>query len=112
MNEVLIGLQSKGSSPWIDYIEVAPHQYLELFHAEGNPKETVEDLTGRVGYQHLCLEVSDIKKAYDVCVANGIKPNTEISLGADGAYQFWLTDPDGNRLELMQYTEESRQVKE
>lgn len=109
---VLIGLQSKGNSPWIDYIEVAPHQYVELFHAEGSPKETVEDLTGRVGYQHLCLEVSDIKKAYDVCVANGIKPDTEISLGADGAYQFWLTDPDGNRLELMQYTEESRQVQE
>ena len=110
--EVLIGLQSKGSSPWIDYIEVAPHQYLELFHTEGQEKEVLADVTGCVGYQHLCLEVSDIKKAYEVCASNGIKPDTEISLGADGAYQFWLTDPDGNRLELMQYTEESRQVKE
>ena len=47
-----------------------------------------------------------------MCVANGITPDTKISPGADGAYQFWLTDPDGNRLELMEYTEDALQIKE
>ena len=39
-----------------------------------------------------------------------MKPDTEISLGADGAYQFWLVDPDGNRLELMEYAEGAKQL--
>ena len=62
------------------------------------------------GYQHICIEVSDIRKAWKVVTSNGIKPDTEISLGLDGAYQFWLTDPDGNRMEFMEYTEGAMQL--
>jgi len=36
---------------------------------------------------------------------------TEIALGVEGSYQFWLVDPDGNRLELMEYTKEAKQLK-
>lgn len=35
---------------------------------------------------------------------------TEIALGAEGAYQFWLVDPDGNRLELMEYAPGAKQL--
>lgn len=42
---------------------------------------------------------------------NGLVPDEPIRYGPDGAYQFWLTDPDGNRLELMQYTDEALHLK-
>lgn len=108
--KTLMGLRMLGDQPWIDYIEVAPHQYIELFYSAGEEKKVVTDLSGCDGYQHLCLEVSDIHAAWDACLANGLTPDTPISLGADGAYQFWLVDPDGNRLELMEYAEGAKQL--
>jgi hypothetical protein len=41
---------------------------------------------------------------------NGIKLDKDIDLGPDGTYQLWIVDPDGNRIELMQYTEKSKQL--
>lgn len=99
-----------GDKTWIDYIEVAPHQYIELFRNIGQDLSEKRDLLNNYGYQHLCLEVEDIHKAWDAVIANGITPDTEIKLGADNSYQFWLVDPDGNRLELMQYPEDAYQL--
>lgn len=106
----LAGLKMMGQMPYIDYIEVAPHQYIEFFHCIGSEKKEERDLSKFYGYQHICLEVSDIHKAWDAVIENGIKPDTEIALGVEGAYQFWLTDPDGNRLELMEYTSTAKQL--
>ena len=96
--------------PWIDYIKVAPHQYLELFHSDGPAKGEDRELQDTYGYQHICLEAADIRAAWDAVIANGLTPDTDISLGADGAYQFWLTDPGGNRLELMEYAPGAKQL--
>lgn len=108
--EQIAGLKMLGDRPWIEYIEVAPHQYIELFHSFGKELKESGDLTECYGYQHLCLEVSDIHKAWDAVLANGLKPSTEITLGADNSYQFWLVDPDGNRLELMEYPASAKQL--
>ena len=109
---VLQGLKAMGDSSWIDYIEVAPHQYIELFHVLGpEEKKTDRDLKDAFGYQHICIEVEDIHRAWDAVLANGLTPDTQIRLGAAGAWQFWLVDPDGNRLELMQYGEGALQLR-
>jgi predicted dehydrogenase/catechol 2,3-dioxygenase-like lactoylglutathione lyase family enzyme len=108
--ESLVGLKMMGEMPYIDYIEVAPHQYIEFFHTVGQEKKKKVD-TNFYGYQHICLEVSNIHEAWDAVIMNGIKPDTEIALGVEGSYQFWLVDPDGNRLELMEYTKEAKQLK-
>jgi hypothetical protein len=34
---------------------------------------------------------------------------TNVSLGSDKSWQAWLSDPDGNKIELHQYTAESKQ---
>ncbi len=34
----------------------------------------------------------------------------EIRTGLDGSFQAWLADPDGNRIELMEYTHRSAQL--
>lgn len=107
--EKLLKIKTMGDRPWIDYLEVAPHQYIELFHTDEDKNE-IRNLQGYDGYQHICLEVTDIHAAWDACIANGLKPEGNIALGCDGAYQFWLVDPDGNRLELMQYTESAKQL--
>ena len=108
--QTVAGLKMMGPMPAIDYIEVAPHQYLEFFHVAGPEKQEERNLSTYYGYQHFCLEVADIHAAWDAVIANGIKPDTEIALGVEGAYQFWLVDPDGNRLELMQYTKDAKQL--
>lgn len=108
--QMLMGMRMMGNQPWLDFIEVAPHQYIELFHTAGQQLKEDKDLSDAYGYQHICLEVEDIQAAYAAVVANGIKPDTAISLGADGAYQFWLVDPDGNRLELMEYAPGAKQL--
>ncbi len=104
-------LKILSEKPWIDYYEVAPHQYIELFHAEGKTLKEDRHLDDAGGYQHLCIEVADIQAAWDAVTRNGLIPDEPIRYGPDGAYQFWLTDPDGNRLELMQYTEEALHLK-
>lgn len=107
--KTLSGLMMIKDRPWIDYIEVGPHQYIELFHEMDDKKEQ-PDLKKHYGYQHFCLEVSDINEAWDAVTANGIQPYTQIALGAEGAYQFWMRDPDGNELELMEYTDRALQL--
>ena len=106
----LMGLKMMGNKPWIDYIEVAPHQYIEFFHTDGQNKNEDRNLQDAYGYQHICLEVPNIQDAWNAVIANGMKPDTEISLGSDGSYQFWLVDPDGNRLELMEYAPGAKQL--
>ena len=63
------------------------------------------------GYQHLCIEVSDIEETWKICKEHAIRPDTEIKLGPDFSRQFWITDPDGNRIELMEYTEKAWQLR-
>lgn len=108
--QTLSGLRMMAAMPCIDYIEVAPHQYIEFFYCTGQEKKEERDLSKFYGYQHICLEVTDIHAAWDAVTYNGIKPDTEIALGAEGAYQFWLVDPDGNRLELMEYAPGAKQL--
>ena len=108
--QTLQRLEAFGSRPWKELIEVAPHQIIELIHMQGQDKHDERNLSDTYGYQHLCLEVSDIHAAWDAAIANGLTPDTNIQLGPDGAYQFWLVDPDGNRLELMEYAPGARQL--
>ena len=106
--QTLAGLRAIASEPWIDYLQAAPHQYLEFFHTPAPKKQ--RDPQGHYGYQHLCLEVTDIRKAWDAVTGNGVRPYTQISLGCEGAYQFWMEDPDGNKIEMMEYTPEAKQL--
>lgn len=108
--KMLDGLKAMKDLAWIDFVEVTPHQYIELFYNYGQNKKEERNLYPYYGYQHLCLEVEDITKAWNAVTANGLTPDTPISKGADGSWQFWLTDPDGNRVELMEYASGAKQL--
>lgn len=105
---LLVRLRTMACEPWIDYLEAAPHQYLELFHTLGRKK--VGSADGHYGYQYLCLEVADIRRAWDAVTRNGIRPTSQITQGCEGARQFWMEDPDGNKIEMMAYSAEAKQL--
>ncbi|HZU13204.1 MAG TPA: VOC family protein [Chloroflexota bacterium] len=86
-----------GPSPWIVYLQVSPGNFIELF-----PGASGEAATGGVGYTHFCLVVDDLAATLRDLTRRGLDIEGEPSMGLDGNWQFWLTDPDGNRIELMQ----------
>jgi catechol 2,3-dioxygenase-like lactoylglutathione lyase family enzyme len=84
------------------YIHVGGRNFIELF--VGNLAERAEGQP----YRHLCLEVTDMDEAVAAFGARGVEV-TNVKVGNDHSVQGWITDPDGNRIELHCYTPESKQ---
>jgi len=85
------------------YLRAGGRTFIELF--QGTPIPTPKEAT----YKHICLEVDDIEKTVAVLRERGVTVG-DIKLGGDQSYQAWLADPDGNRIELHQFTDKSLQV--
>ena len=95
--------------PSLTYLQAPDGNFIELFtempeRADRDPDDN------RVGYAHMSLRVSDIKAATEQLKAEGVHFDTDINLGPDHTYQVWIRDPDGNRIELMEYTKDSLQL--
>ena len=85
------------------YLHVGGRSFIELFEGKvGKPAKGQS-------YQHLCLEVKNIKATVKRLRQRRVQV-TDIKLGCDQSYQAWLSDPDGNRIELHQYTRKSWQA--
>lgn len=95
---------------WITYVEIADGEFIELFDQKG---AWIKRLTKHyhLNYQHFSIIVEDIYAVKEELVAKGVKIDTDISLGLDNTYQMWIHDPDGNKIEMMQYTENSMQTR-
>ena len=91
------------------YLEIAKGQFLELFPKMENQKDHPK-FNECVGYSHYSLLVDDIFKTRAELLARGVKIDTEITKGPSETYQMWLTDPDNNRIEIMQFTDKSYQL--
>jgi catechol 2,3-dioxygenase-like lactoylglutathione lyase family enzyme len=53
---------------------------------------------------HIALGVSDIHAAQQQLIKNGWKRTEQTQIGRDGKWQLNLYDPDGTRVELMEFT--------
>lgn len=93
----------------IVYIEIAPGQFIELFPKEEG-QGPHDQWNQNVGYSHFALLVDDIFKTKEELLARGVELDTDISKGPSETYQLWVHDPDGNKFEIMQYTDKSFQV--
>ena len=60
-------------------------------------------------YRHFCFEVTDLTEFRRALLDRGVTVK-DITLGMDGSRQAWLSDPDGNAIELMEYTAASMQL--
>lgn len=84
------------------YLHAGGTTYIEVFAERESPGD------GRAGLKHFCLEVDDIDALIAKLNTQGVAVSRK-KLGADNAWQAWITDPNGLRIELMQYTEDSAQ---
>lgn len=85
------------------YLHVGGRQFVELFTAK--PSAPTPDQS----FKHICLEVDDINATVADLRAKGVQV-TDPKFGADQSWQAWLSDPDGNRIELHAYTAKSWQA--
>ncbi len=85
------------------YIHVGGYNFIELFQGEAAPP------AGKVSYQHFCLEVDDMAGTVASLRSHGVDVS-DPRVGRDRSIQAWLADPDGNRIELHQYTPQSKQL--
>ena len=85
------------------YLHVGERTFIELF--QGGPVEPSGD---QQTYRHLCLEVDDIRSTTETLRSRGVEAS-EVKMGSDGSWQAWLADLDGNRIELHEYTADSKQ---
>jgi len=84
------------------YLHIGERNFIELFEGK------VDGEVKGGSYRHSCLEVDDINSTASELRNNGAEVS-EVKMGSDNSWQAWLTDPDGNRIELHQYTPTSKQ---
>jgi len=110
--QVKFTLDNKQGQPFGYYFECGNSTFLEFFDqamaAEvwgGN----VVELTIGTRYKHFCLEVTGLDEFCTELKNRGVTVS-DISMGMDNARQAWIADPDGNQIELMEYSRSSLQL--
>ncbi|HCM91443.1 MAG TPA: VOC family protein [Lachnospiraceae bacterium] len=94
--------------PWIEYIYAGGDQFIELFYGGTNEIPYSDE---NIGFFHMCVEVDDIQEAWKMIVDTGAPQDEAPKQGVDLNWQCWTHDPDGNKIELMQLSEEGPQKK-
>lgn len=96
------------------YVSAGDSTFIEFFDRKlsarqwGDGSEPAPLVAGN-RYGHLCLEVTGLADFRAALLARGVSVG-ELRTGMDGSFQAWLADPDGNRIELMEYTHRSAQL--
>ena len=94
------------------YIDCGDSTFIEIFDQELMVKQwggEVRKLEGGTQYRHFSLEVTGLRDLKSTLEGRGLKVS-EISEGMDNSLQAWTGDPDGNAIELMEYTSRSLQI--
>lgn len=89
------------------YLHVAGERFIELF--PGGPESADRGPATSRSYRHLCLLTDDIEAEVVRLTEAGIVFDTPIKFGSFQNKQAWLSDPDGNSIELMQVEPDSAQ---
>lgn len=111
---IILGMKQKSNYTGEDgdrriCLELADHQYIELI----NPARVLTAapvVNNYYGYQKVCFEVEDAAAAFAELIEKGVTPDSEVRMTVDYAYAFNLTDPEGNYLEIVEYTPAALQL--
>jgi len=111
--KVKFTLDTDDGKPFGYYIGFGNLTFIEIFdHAMAKKKwgdGKIEELIKGNQYTHFCLQVDEIEKVKADLEKKGVKV-TDVRVGMDNSKQAWIGDPDGNAIELMEYTAKSLQV--
>lgn len=102
-------LEAKKDKVWIAYMEVGEGAFIELFDKGSATTHLVPD-NRYFNYSHLSLATDDIFALEKTLRENGAVIDSPPAMGLEHTYQMWSHDPDGNRIEFMQYTPKSWQI--
>jgi catechol 2,3-dioxygenase-like lactoylglutathione lyase family enzyme len=95
------------------YFSAGHTSFVEIFDRAGAVRQwggEARPLRPHAGsfYHHFCLEVARLEAFCGRLRANGVEVSP-VTVGMDHSKQAWLSDPDGNVIELMEYTTRSLQ---
>ena len=100
-------LREEDGTTRIVYLWIAPGQFIELFPNGGTEPERGSHM---IGMQHICLETGDVEAALKKFADLGVSTDTEVMTGKAKCRQFWVHDPDGNPIEVMELGPKSMQA--
>jgi lactoylglutathione lyase len=95
----MMRLNNADGSLFLLYLRVTDTQFLEVF--PNAREERALDNDGN-GINHFCFHVSDPDAVHAHIVGLGIPLLWPYGRAIDGNRQFWIEDPDGNRIEIME----------
>ena len=95
--------EAQGERPELMFLEFARGQLIELFSGGKNILPSPPD---PIGYLHFCLLVDDLEQALEHLATMNVKPQRKFIGRAEQRIAF-ISDPDGNSIELMQIPPES-----
>ncbi len=79
----------------LNYYKVNDHQYIEIFPGlKGDDQDRLS---------HVAFETTDIQKLRDYLAAKGVKVPGSLKPGLDKNLSFMVDDPEGRRIEFVQY---------
>lgn len=87
-------LTNKDGSLHLTWIKINDHQTLELFPEQTNSTDRL---------YHVALETDDAIGMRDYLVAHGVKVPDKIGKGKIGNLNYFIKDPDGHIVEIVQY---------
>ena len=93
---------------WLVYLRVTDAQFIEIFPGAENAR--APGWNGNA-ITHVCLTVDDLDAVVDQVTAAGITLLIDKKTAIDGNRQAWIEDPDGNRIEFMQLSPDSMQMR-
>jgi lactoylglutathione lyase len=95
-------LTEEDGSPWIVYLRITDELYIELLPGGNGGRAGDQAATG---VNHICLTTDDIEATAAHLAEVGIPATVPLDpdkRGVDRNRGMWVTDPDGNRIEIME----------
>jgi predicted enzyme related to lactoylglutathione lyase len=94
------------------YMDCGNSTFIEIFNqtlAVNQWGGQVREMSSGSQFQHLCFEVTGLEEYKKLLEERGLEVSV-ITTGMDASRQAWTADPDGNAIELMEYTHHSLQL--
>ena len=102
-------LHNEDGSLWLVYVKTGADDFLEIFAgAKGGP----ERKNDQEGVKHYCLWVDDLDATLTDLENKGVAiDRSKARKGRSGCRQYFVADPDGVLIELMELLPDSMQAK-
>jgi catechol 2,3-dioxygenase-like lactoylglutathione lyase family enzyme len=87
-------LDKPGGGLMLNYYKVNDHQYIEIYPGLKDDEDRLS---------HVAFETTDARKLRDYLASKGVKVPAALKPGLDKNLSFMVSDPEGRRIEFVQY---------